>query len=53
MSDTPPPVEPGPDVAEPLILQEAELLEASSAESGFAALRTYAKAWLKREMEKS
>ena len=45
MSDTPPPVEPGPDVVEPLILQEAELLEASQAESGFAALRTYAKAW--------
>jgi D-xylose transport system permease protein len=45
MSDTPPPVDHGPDVVEPLILQEAELLEASQAESGFAALRTYAKAW--------
>jgi D-xylose transport system permease protein len=45
MSDTPPPAEPGPGVEEPLILQEAELLEASKSESGFAALRTYAKAW--------
>ncbi|HEY5698804.1 MAG TPA: hypothetical protein VIT01_14960 [Acidimicrobiales bacterium] len=45
MSDTPPPVEPGPDAVEPLILQEAELLKASQAETGFAALRTYAKAW--------
>jgi D-xylose transport system permease protein len=45
MSDTPPPVEQNPGVDEPLILQEAELLKASQAETGFAALRTYAKAW--------
>ena len=45
MSDTPPPVEPSPGRRRAAILQEAELLKASQAETGFAALRTYAKAW--------
>ena len=45
MSDTPPPVEDGPAADKPLVRQEAELLKASQAETGLAALRTYAKAW--------
>ncbi len=45
MSDTPPPVEDSPGADDSLVRQEAELLEASQAETGFAALRTYAKAW--------
>jgi D-xylose transport system permease protein len=45
MSDTPPPAEDSPAADKPLVRQEAELLKASQAETGLAALRTYAKAW--------